>query len=367
MKNFTHSLKPLLAPALAACALAFTNLTAACQDAPLLPPPAPIVSTVPTNGDVNPYGVFFAPANLTAGGVLQPGNILVSNFNNAENLQGTGTTIIRVDAHSNVSTFYQATAGHGLTAALGVLRRGIVLAGSLPTTDGTSSTIQPGSLLIIDKNGQLVGELTNAQFINGPWGMAVSDHGGTAQVFYSNVLAGNVVRLDVAFKADGTFTIQNAVIIASGYAHRTDPAALVLGPSGLLFDAARDLLYVANSADNTIYAVRNAGQLQSSNGVGTVVYTDAVHLHGPLDLVMAPNGDLIVANSDGFNPDPNQPSELVEFTTDGKFVTQFSVDANNGGAFGIGLATEGTRAQVLRFAAVDDNANKLTIWTTTLR
>jgi len=366
MKDFTHSLKIILAPALAACAVAFTNFPVAGQT-PFLPPPAPIVSTVPSNGDVNPYGVFFAPQNMAAGGVLQPGDILVSNFNNAENLQGTGTTIVRVDAHSNVSTFYQAKQGHGLTAALGVLRRGIVLVGSLPTTDGTSNTIQPGSLLVIDKNGQLAGEITNAQFISGPWGMAVSDRGATAQVFYSNVLAGNVVRLDLAVKADGTLTVQNAVIIASGYSHRTDPAALVLGPSGLFYDSARDLLYVANSADNTIYAVPDAGQLQSSNGIGTVIYSDAVHLHGPLDLAMAPNGDLIVANSDGSNVDPNQPSELVEFTADGKFVAQFSVDKNNGGAFGIGLAAGAARGQALRFAAVDDNASNLTIWTNTMR
>jgi hypothetical protein len=77
---------------------------------------------------------------------------------------------------------------------------------------------------------------------------------------------------------------------------------------------------------------------------------------------LAPSGDLIVANSDGSNADPNQPSELVEFKPQGKFVSQFSVDMNNGGAFGVALMTIGNGAAV-RAAAVDDNQNSITSWT----
>jgi len=74
--------------------------------------------------------------------------------------------------------------------------------------------------------------------------------------------------------------------------------------------------------------------------------------------VLAPNGHLLVANSDGNNADPNQPSEIVEFTIGGQFVTQFSVDPNNGGAFGVGFYNAGG---AVRFAAVDDNQNALLI------
>jgi len=80
---------------------------------------------------------------------------------------------------------------------------------------------------------------------------------------------------------------------------------------------------------------------------------------------MTPTGDLIIANSDGSNVDPNQPSELVEFTTTGKFVSQFSVDPNNGGAFGLALKNLG--GGLVRFAAVDDNANTLTTWLTSVQ
>src|SRR6202008_4098147 len=54
-------------------------------------------NTVPANGDVNPYGVAFVPNGFPRGGVLRGGDIIVSNFNNSANLQGTGTTIVRVN------------------------------------------------------------------------------------------------------------------------------------------------------------------------------------------------------------------------------------------------------------------------------
>jgi hypothetical protein len=79
------------------------------------------------------------------------------------------------------------------------------------------------------------------------------------------------------------------------------------------------------------------------------------------DLVLAPNGHLLVANSDGSNTDPTQPSELVEFTTTGTFVAQFSVDMATGGAFGLSIFNLGYGG--IRIGAVDDNANTITLWT----
>jgi DNA-binding beta-propeller fold protein YncE len=347
--------------ALAAAAMLSTFPSAAQAVKPLFPLAPPVVSTIPSNGDVNPYGVAFVPRGVLSGGLLQPDDILVSNFNNNQNLQGTGTTITRVSAHNGPSLFFQGQTGLGLTAALGVLRSGLVLVGNLPTSDGTSNTVKPGSLLIIDRNGHLLGALADPNVINGPWGMAVVDEGNAAVVFISNVLNGTITRLELTISDNGeSVAVRRATQIGSGFLHRTDPAALVLGPSGLAFDAANDILYVANSDDNTIYAIPDAGILTASAGTGTAIYHDAVHLHGPLDLVLAPNGDLLVANSDGSNADPNQPSELVEFTVQGQFVAQFSVDPNNGGAFGLSLSGLGSTG--VRIAAVDDNANTLTVW-----
>jgi len=319
-------------------------------------------STIPTNGDVNPYGVAFVPRGFPTDGAIQTNDILISNFNNSANLQGTGTTITRITPRGQTSTFFQGQAP-GLSAALGILKAGYIFVGSLPTTDGTSNTLQPGSILILDRNGKQVGGLSGTNIVNGPWGMSITDFSnGLAVMFVSNVLDGSVVRFDLSYSPTGRLQVFNQVKVASGYNHRTDPAALVLGPSGVYFDAPNDVLYVANSADNTIYALVGALTQETSNGTGTAIYSDNAHLHGPIDLAMLPDGNLIAANSDGSNADPNQPSELVEFTTSGKFVSQYSVDPNEGGAFGLALTNLGSG--LLRFAAIDDVTNMLTMWVT---
>ena len=115
-------------------------------------------------------------------------------------------------------------------------------------------------------------------------------------------------------------------------------------------------------ADNTIFAVSHAGRRTTDAGKGTDIFhgKSDPHLHGPLGLVLAPNGDLIVANGDAVNPVADQSSELVEFTTSGRFVGEFAVDPNPDGAFGLAATIDHGQ---LRFAAVNDNTNTVTIWT----
>ncbi len=299
---------------------------------------------MPDNGDTNPYGVAVVPRTLLGTTVLQAGDILVSNFNGVDQvkgtLQGTGTTIIRIDQQGNQTLFYQGT-GLGFTGALGILSDGIVVAGSLPTTDGTAATATPGSLLFIDPRGKLFATINGPGPIDGPWGLAIHDFGGgAAQIFVSNVLNGTVTRFDVTYDGGGqAINIFRMVEVASGYSHRPDPGAVVLGPSGLAYDPARDILYVASSSDNAIYAIQRAGLATSPQGTGSVIFNDATKLHGPVNLVLAPNGHLIVSNSDGSNPDGKQPSELVEITPGGQFVGEFSVDPGVGGSFGIAVTS----------------------------
>src|SRR5665213_3550793 len=63
-----------------------------------------VASTVPANGDVNPYGSVVVPQTI---GKLVRGSTLVSNFNNSANLQGTGTTIVEITPSGVVTTFSQ--------------------------------------------------------------------------------------------------------------------------------------------------------------------------------------------------------------------------------------------------------------------
>ena len=328
----------------------------------IVPPPSPAilsVSTMPASGDQNPYGVAFVPRGFRPGGLLSPGDVLVSNFNDGTNTQGTGSTIMQIKQSGGpASVFFQGSPGLGLTTALGVLRQGFVLVGSVPTTDGTCGTISQGSLFIIDRFGAIVETLMDSALLDGPWDLTVHQTFEGTQVFVSNVLSGTVTRIDLGIQGDSV-TVLSEVQIASGYTTACNAAAVVVGPTGVAYDAERDILYVASTADNEIFAVRDAGQTLRDRGRGRLVYKDKVHLHGPLALALAPNGHLLTANGDAVFEDLNQLSEIVEFTPDGHFVSQFQIDPVVGSAFG--LAVMGTEDGIL-FAAVDDNTTTLEEW-----
>jgi hypothetical protein len=342
---------------------AFAQSSAIGGEARQIIPDIIISSTIPANGDLNPYGVAFVPRGFPSGGPLAPGDILVSNFNNNTNVQGTGTTIIKLTPNGlvappgNAVTFFQGS-GLGLTTALGVLKRGFVLVGNVPTSGGV---IQPGSLLVIDHTGKQIASLTNQ--LNDPWDLTMVDDFDHATVFVSNVNGapenknGSVTRLNLLVSPAGVSVI-GTTVIATGFTVEPNAAALVLGPTGLAYDPTTDTLFVASTADNAIFAVPHAGSRTGSAGTGNVIFQDD-HLRGPLALVFAPNGDLITSNGDAVNPDPTQPSEIVEFTRSGKFIGQFNVDAAQGGAFGVNITT--LRSDTSRLVAVDDNANDMIV------
>jgi hypothetical protein len=356
---------PFVKAALAIALMAGTATVCVAQpdaDDAFLPSPVRSVSTVPMNGDVNPYGVAFVPNNFNIGaGLLKHGDVLVSNFNNKQNLQGTGTTIVDISKSGPATVFFAGTAPLGLSTALGTLRRGFIVVGNAPTADGTAATAGAGSLLVINNQGRLIQTFKSA-WIQGPWDMALVDGGDWAKAFITNDLTGTVSRLD--FKvSDRGLTLVSSKTIASGYVHRGDPVTLFVAPTGLVYDGRRDVLYVASTGDSAVFAVRHAAERTDDDGTGTIIYQDNVHLHGPLGMAQAPNGHLLVSNNDGINPDPNQPSEIVEFTVEGQFVKQLSVDPAQGGAFGLAVRTNEDTAV---FAAVDDNAATLLIWTLNL-
>jgi hypothetical protein len=349
--------------------------------------PAPTFSdpTVPVSGsgtgDVNPYGVAFVPRGFPSGGLLHPGDVIVANFNDKTNAQGTGTTIVRVNSGVNLdpSNFFTSRL-IGLSTALGVLQRGYVVVGNLPSTGKGDNRgvctqngdrmegVGQGALQVINRNGQLVETIRNRRFLDGPWDLTVKDEGERALVFVSNALTGTVTRLDLLVSGDGDgdrddhVTVVGATQIASGYVHRCDTAAFVVAPTGVALDETRDILYVSSAGDNKIFAISDASVTLRDVGRGRVVVDDDTHLHGPLGLALAPNGDLVSAQGDAVNPnpDPNGQSEISEFTPEGKFVDTITVEPMNAGAaFGLAVEPVGSGFQ---FAAVDDFLNTLDLW-----
>lgn len=284
-----------------------------------------VASTVPANGDVNPYGVAVVP---TTTGSLTQGNILVSNFNNSANLQGTGTTIVQISPGGEVSLFAQIDAsklpgtcigGIGLTTALVALKSGWVVVGSLPTTDGTSATAKAGCLLVLDSHGN-VAETFFGSLINGPWDMTAADDGARVSLFFTNVLngtvagggnavhRGTVVRMNLTISMGSKPAIESMTVIGSGFAEKTDPAALVIGPTGVHLskmspaDSSEDplVLYVADSINNRIAAIPNAMGRTSSAGTGITI-TKGGSLNDPLGLTVLPDGNIVTANgNNGF-------------------------------------------------------------------
>src|SRR5579859_1793011 len=83
---------------------------------------ATLTSTVTDNGDLNPYAVIVAPVSA---GKIQKDDVLVDNFNNVSNLQGTGTTIVDYNPTTRQTSLFarlpaklaECPGGVGLTTA----------------------------------------------------------------------------------------------------------------------------------------------------------------------------------------------------------------------------------------------------------
>ena len=280
---------------------------------------ATLTSTVTNNGDLNPYAVVVAPVSA---GKIQKDDVLVDNFNNISNLQGTGTTIVGYRPSTQETYLVaklpqhiaQCPGGVGLTTAMTMLKSGWIIVGSTPSTDGTTATKGDGCLLVLDANGNFVGAWAGPN-INDPWGdMAVVDRGDTATLFVSmagfgvpgpNVVdpgthfpqvirKSTVLRLEVSIPAGKPPALTRETVVADGLAARADRDNFLLGPTGEAL-APDGTLYVTDGLDNEIVAISNALTRTDSAGTGRVV-TQGGLLSWPLAMVFSPEGHLMVCN-----------------------------------------------------------------------
>ena len=322
--------------------------------------PALTVSTVPVTGsqagDQNPYGVTVVPFDC---GMLKQGDILVSDFNDASNLQATGSSIVQVNPCTGTqSLFFDAGSPIGLTTALVALRSGFVVVGSAERTNSTPESVSNGSLIFLDANANVVLTLTDSALLNGPWDMTVNDTDPKwPKLFVSSVLSGIVVRIDTHVD-HGTISIESITKIGSGFEFRTDPAALVIGPTGLAWDSKTDELFVADTGTNRITELDHVSTTTCDQGSGTTVFAGAP-LAGPLGLLLTPppQSHLVTVNGDSVTS--TMPNLAVEITTHGKLVATKTLDTGLPGAlFGITL-TEFQKE--LSLVYVDDNTNTVNV------
>ena len=335
-----------------------------------------LASTIPDNGDLNPYAVVVAPASV---GKIQKGDVLVDNFNNLSNLQGTGGTIVDYNPSTHgVSLFAklpqnlpQCPGGVGLSTAMAVLSSGWVIVGSTPSRDGTTSTKGPGCLLVFDANGQLATVWTGSH-INDPWGnMAVVDNGSKATLFVSMsgfnvpgpdkidpatgvpvvVNGATVLRIQLTIPASGPPKVTSQTVVASGFAQRADKDVFLIGPTGLALIGST--LYVSDAIENRIVAIDGALSRGGSAGTGRTVTKDG-QLQRALALCATADGHILATNG--------KNGEVVEFDpVSGKQLAAQWIDTNqaqqppgNGDLFGLAMAPDGSG-----FYYVEDDTNML--------
>jgi hypothetical protein len=333
--------------------------------------PRQVVSTVPSNGDINPYGIAVVPETV---GKLAKGDTLVSNFNDKANVQGTGTTIMQVSPSGTVGTFatigslptgMACPGGIGLTTALSILPGGWVVVGSLPTGAGGAlpSENPAGCLIVLSSSGQVAETWSNAN-INGPWDMTAVTTRSGADLFVSNALSRpkglnktppvglcTVVRIDVSIASGHMPRITSSTVIGSNFVWRANKAALIQAPTGVAL-AANGTLYVAETVNSHITGIANAMTRTTAVKDGTSTLSSGGWLNGPLGLALAPNGDVIAMNGNDGN--------AVEINPQGRQVAKVTLVAHGAGdLFGVAIQADG---HDLLF--VNDGANAIDVAST---
>jgi hypothetical protein len=273
-----------------------------------------LTTTVPDNGDQNPYAIVVAPVSA---GAVQKDDVLVTNFNNDGSLQGLGTTIVAFNpATKKLTTFASlprnlagCPGGVGLPMAMTMLKSGWVIVGSAPSSDGTTGTKGPGCLIVLDANGKVANVIAN-EAINMPWGnMATLDEGDSATIFVSNTGFGvgspdgdprvvnqqTVVRLKLSIKGGEPPHVVRQTVVGSGFGAQPNKDVFVIGPTGLALGS-DGTLYVSDATGNRINAIWDALTRDHSAGVGRTVTKDGL-LQRPLAMTWAPNGHLLVTNA----------------------------------------------------------------------
>ena len=333
-------------------------------------------TTVTTNGDLNPYAVVVAPVSA---GKIQQGDVLVDNFNDISNLQGTGTTIIDYNPATRRTSLFanlpqklaQCPGGVGLTTAMTMLKTGWIIVGSTPSTDGTTRTKGDGCLLILDPNGRLAGVWTGPN-INDPWGnMATVDNGSTATLFISMagfdvpgpevrdargfqvvVNKATVLRLQLTIPPGRPPQITNQTVVGQWFRSEGGQGCFLVGPTGLAL-APDNTLYVSDALGNRIVAISDATTRTTSAGTGRVV-TQGGLLQRPLALILTPDGHLLACNAlngQVVEIDLKSGQQLYAQWID---INQAQSPPGNGDLFGMALTPDGKS-----FYYVEDDMNTL--------
>ena len=307
-----------------------------------------IGSTSPsTPGDLNPYGLDIAK---TTAGNITAGDLVVCDFNNPGNVQGTGTEIVSL--HPVVgSTPTLIAKDNTLTGcnALATAPNGNIWAAAFAANDNP----------IFTPSGTLVTTLSA-----GPWHHPFGEAFAPPNVFYvSNAQDGSLVRVTVMPGPAFTFTT-----IATGFPVNGGQPGSILAPSGLNYQSTGDILYVVDGTNNTLYAIDGVSKVPA-NGIqisgASCSGTSASNLHvifsgpplnGPISSAILPGGNIAVGNT----LDPDGQNLMVEVSPTGHLLHVKNVDTGPAGAI-FGMVATGTSAASTKLYFNDDNDNTVKV------
>jgi hypothetical protein len=313
-----------------------------------------IGSTVdPMNGDQNPYGLDIARVSA---GKFKAGDLVVCNFNDRANVQGTGTTIIALHPQPGSKPLHVAR-DHSLLGcpAIALAPDDTIWAAAFAANDNP----------IITSSGQLVSTLGNGPW-HGPFGQAFSPHAGpfgVAAFYESNASNGSIVRINIT---NTNFTFDT---IATGFAVNHGKPGSILGPSGLQYEAKHDRLYIVDGASNTLVAFSGVSSIPAG---GIVVHGKTFSgpfanrarlvfsgppLNGPISSALLFDGHLVLGNTG----DPNGKNLMIEITPGGRVLAIKNVDTGPAAAL-FGMVAIGQGANIKLYFN-DDNDNTVKVLT----
>jgi len=279
------------------------------------------------NGDMGPRAISLVRSTFG----LKKGQLLVCNFEDFAGTAGKGTTIevLNPKPHSKPVTFTQSIKvegcdGDAVTEANQVYGSGML----------------SGLVSHFDQTGSL--KKSYHSHIEVPFADADAFCGlpyAPEDIYVSDSKTGSIVKLEFISVSGGK---TKATEVITGFGVNKGSGWSVLGPSGIQYNSQRtgslcnDTLYIVDGVDNTVVAVSNASNLLAKDEIvvqpggkkfkcahpkstcATLVYSGSP-LNAPVASALLPNGNLIVANTQGGN-------KLVELTPTGKVLDTKTID-----------------------------------------
>lgn len=310
-----------------------------------------IGSTVdPKLHQVNPYGLAIAPST---NGDFTAGDVVVCNFNDKKNVQGTGYTVVTLHPKPG-STPKEVSEDKLLLGcdAITLTPGDIIFAAAFTANDDP----------FLGDNGKLVANQKGKPF-DRPFGQIYAQTtSGTASVFESNAADGTIVRINLG----STITYD---VIAKGFKVNHGKPGSILGPSGLSYNPNGDILYIVDGADNTVVSfskastipnggitVEKGGKFKGPSASDAHLVYSGAPLDAPISSALFFNGNLVVGNTGN----PNGINYMIELSPAGKVLYKRNVDKGAAGAI-FGMATAGTSAANTQLFFNDDNANDVQV------